>query len=91
MSKVFGLLPTTTAALTNNVINTTINSTTANIFDIKIDHNISYKQRISGGFDLRQYKHRAATQTSGPYSARPFRRTLDMCVSATTTFSIQQW
>jgi hypothetical protein len=51
MSKVFTFLPKTTSALTNNVINTTINSTTANLFDIKIDHNISNKQRISGGFD----------------------------------------
>jgi hypothetical protein len=51
MTKVFGLLPKTTSALTNNVINTTISSTTANIFDIKVDQNISNKQRISGGFD----------------------------------------
>ena len=51
MTKVFALLPPTTSSLTNNVINTTINSTTANIVDIKIDHNISNKQRISGGFD----------------------------------------
>ena len=51
MTKVFGLLPPTTPALTNNVIDTTISSTTANIFDIKIDHTISNKQRISGGFD----------------------------------------
>ena len=33
------------------MIDTTISSTTANLFDIKIDHNISDKQRISGGFD----------------------------------------
>ena len=51
MSKVFALLPPTTTSLTNNVINTTINSTTANLFDIKIDENISEKHRISGGFD----------------------------------------
>ena len=51
MTKVFALLPPTTGALTNNVINTSINTTTANLFDIKIDHNISNKQRISGGFD----------------------------------------
>src|SRR5580693_10294328 len=51
MTKVFGLLPPTTPALTNNVIDTTISSTTANLFDIKIDHIISSKQRISGGFD----------------------------------------
>jgi hypothetical protein len=51
MTKVFALLPPTGTGLTNNVINTTITSTTANIVDIKIDHNISSKQRISGGFD----------------------------------------
>ena len=51
MTKVFALLPKTTTALTNNVIDTTISSTTANIFDIKIDENVSDKQRISGGFD----------------------------------------
>jgi hypothetical protein len=45
------LLPPTTDALTNNVIDTTISSTTANIFDIKVDHDISAKHRISGGFD----------------------------------------
>ena len=51
MTNVFGLLPPTTDALTNNVIDTTISRTTANIFDIKVDHDISAKHRISGGFD----------------------------------------
>ncbi len=51
MSKVFALLPPTNGSLTNNVVDTTISSTTANLFDIKIDHNISNKHRISGGFD----------------------------------------
>ncbi len=51
MAKVFALLPPTTTSLTNNVINTTINTTTADLFDVKIDHNISDKHRISGGFD----------------------------------------
>jgi Carboxypeptidase regulatory-like domain/TonB dependent receptor len=51
MTKVFALLPATNGGLTNNVINTSVNSTTANLFDIKIDHIISSKQRISGGFD----------------------------------------
>ena len=40
-----------TAASTNNVVDTTVSSTTANLFDIKIDHIISDKHRISGGFD----------------------------------------
>jgi hypothetical protein len=51
MTKVFALLPATNGSLTNNVIDTTISSTTANLFDIKIDHAISDKHRISGGFD----------------------------------------
>jgi hypothetical protein len=51
MKKVFALLPPTNGGLTNNVVDTTVSSTTANLFDIKIDHTISDKQRISGGFD----------------------------------------
>jgi carboxypeptidase family protein len=50
-TKVFGLLPGTTGALTNNVPNHTISSTTANLYDVKIDHAFSDKHRISGGFD----------------------------------------
>jgi len=52
MTKVFALLPPTNGGLTNNVVDTTVSSTTANLFDIKIDHIISSKQRISGGFDF---------------------------------------
>jgi Carboxypeptidase regulatory-like domain len=51
ITKVFALLPTTNGSLVNNVIDTTISSTTANVVDFKIDHNISDKHRISGGFD----------------------------------------
>jgi hypothetical protein len=51
MTKVFALLPATNGGLTNNVVNTSVNSTTANLYDIKVDHIISDKQRISGGFD----------------------------------------
>jgi hypothetical protein len=51
MSKVFALLPATNGSLTDNVVDTTVNSTTADLFDIKIDHNISSRHRISGGFD----------------------------------------
>jgi TonB dependent receptor len=51
VSNIFALLPATNGALTNNVVDTTISSTTANIFDIKIDQIISEKHRISGGFD----------------------------------------
>ncbi len=51
MTKVFALLPPTNGGLTQNVIDNSTSLTTANLFDIKIDHNISGKQRISGGFD----------------------------------------
>ncbi len=52
VSKLFALLPQTNGSLTNNVVDRTISSTTANLFDLKIDQTISDKQRISGGFDL---------------------------------------
>ncbi|MHB8501634.1 MAG: TonB-dependent receptor [Candidatus Acidiferrales bacterium] len=51
ITKVFALLPATNGSLTNNVIDRTISSTTANLFDVKIDHIFSEKHRISGGFD----------------------------------------
>jgi len=51
MTKVFALLPPTNGSLTDNVIDPTISSTTANLWDVKIDHTISDKQRISFGFD----------------------------------------
>jgi hypothetical protein len=51
MTKAFTLLPATNGNLTNNVTDLGISKTTANLFDIKIDHAISDKHRISGGFD----------------------------------------
>jgi hypothetical protein len=51
MTKVFALLPPTSGGLTNNVVDTTINTTTANLYDVKIDQIISTNHRISGGFD----------------------------------------
>ena len=50
-TNIFALLPPTNGGLTNNVVDTTVSSTTANLFDIKIDHIISDRHRISGGFD----------------------------------------
>jgi Carboxypeptidase regulatory-like domain len=51
VTNIFNLLPATNGGLTNNVVDTTVSSTTANLFDLKIDHNFSTKHRISGGFD----------------------------------------
>jgi hypothetical protein len=52
MQKVFALLPPTNGSLSDNVVDTTISTTTANLVDVKIDQIISSKQRISGGFDF---------------------------------------
>jgi hypothetical protein len=51
MTAVFALLPATNGGLSNNVFDRTVNSTTANLFDLKIDQILSPKHRISGGFD----------------------------------------
>jgi hypothetical protein len=51
MTKVFGLLPATNGGLNNNVVDRSLSTTTANLYDIKIDHSFSDKHRISGGFD----------------------------------------
>jgi hypothetical protein len=64
-TNVFGLLPPTTGALTNNVPNHTISSTTANLYDVKIDHIFSEKHRISGGFDYDNTKT-GGTSALGP-------------------------
>lgn len=51
MKNVFNLLPSTNGQLTNNVVDRTISRTTADLYDVKIDHSFSDKHRISGGFD----------------------------------------
>jgi hypothetical protein len=51
MTKVFSFLPTTNGGLTNNVFQTTTSHTIANLFDVKVDQNVSDRQRISMGLD----------------------------------------
>jgi hypothetical protein len=65
MTKVFALLPPTSGGLTQNVTDHSLSSTTANLFDAKIDHIISDKHRISGGFDYDN------TRTGGISSLSP--------------------
>lgn len=65
MTKVFALLPKTDGSLTNNVTDRSLSSTTANLFDVKIDHTISDKHRISAGFDYDN------TKTGGTSSLSP--------------------
>jgi len=51
MAKVMASLPATSGSLTNNVFDTSIARTTADLWDLKIDQTISDKQRFSFGFD----------------------------------------
>jgi len=65
MQKVFGLLPPTNGSLTNNVVDRSLSRTTANLWDLKVDQNISDRQRISFGFDYDN------TNTGGTSSLGP--------------------
>jgi hypothetical protein len=65
MTEVFALLPATNGNLTNNVVDSSLSSTTANLWDLKVDHNISDRQRISFGFDYDN------TNTGGTSSLGP--------------------
>ncbi len=65
ITKVFSFLPATNGSLQNNVIDQSLSSTTANLFDVKIDQSISDKQRISGAFDIDN------TNTGGTSSLGP--------------------
>src|SRR5260370_33582248 len=65
MTKVFALLPPTNPGTTQNVTDHSLSSTTANLFDVKIDHAFSDKHRISGGFDYDN------TKTGGISSLSP--------------------
>jgi hypothetical protein len=66
MTEVFSLLPPTSGALTNNVFDQSKSTTTANLWDLKIDQNISDKQRFSFGFDYDN------TKTGGSSILAPF-------------------
>jgi hypothetical protein len=51
MAKMFAYMPATNGNLTSNVYQTSTTRVPANMFDIKIDQNISSKQRLSFGLD----------------------------------------
>jgi hypothetical protein len=51
MKNIFALLPATGTGLQNNLVDRSVSQTRANLWDLKIDQNISAKQRISFGFD----------------------------------------
>ena len=51
ITKLFALLPPTNGNLTNNTVDPTVSSTTANLYDIKFDQQITSSNRFSAGFD----------------------------------------
>ncbi len=65
MTTALSFLPPTSGSLDNNVVDTSLSSTTANLFDVKIDQVISEKQRVSGAFDIDN------TSTGGTSSLGP--------------------
>ncbi len=65
IAKAFGFLPATNGSLQNNTINRSVSSTTANLFDVKIDENVSDKQRFSVGFDI-DHTNTGGTSSLGP-------------------------
>jgi hypothetical protein len=52
MSKVFSYIPATSGGLTSNVFVRSTTKIPANMFDTKVDQNISSRQRLSFGFDF---------------------------------------
>lgn len=66
VTKIFSLLPKTSGSLTDNVFDQSRSSTTANLWDLKIDQNVSDKQRFSFGFDYDN------TNTGGTSILAPF-------------------
>jgi len=65
MANVFALMPPTNGGLTNNVFQRTTSQTTANLFDVKVDQNVSDRQRISVGFDYDNTKT-GSVESLGP-------------------------
>ena len=65
ITKAFAFLPVTNGNLQNNIINQSLSTTTANLFDVKIDQNVTEKQHFSVGFDIDN------TNTGGTSSLGP--------------------
>ena len=87
MANIFGLLPQTNGAINNNVVDTTVNSTTANLYDVKIDHSFSERHRVSGGFDF-DYTKTGGSSNLGPiFGQSTPQNTYYARVSDTYTFS----
>src|SRR6266851_4245743 len=72
MTKVFALLPPTNGGLTQNVIDNSTSLTTANLFDIKIDHYIftpTLVNQVLFGFS-RRYRKEGSNSLGGGWPAK---------------------
>ncbi len=66
ITKLFNLLPPTNSSPSNNTFVNSRSFTTANLWDVKIDHAISDKQRISSSFDY-DNTNTGVTESIGPF------------------------
>ncbi len=70
MTKAFQYWPAATSnSITNNYIVTTTTRVPANMFDIKIDQNVSDKQRISFGLDYDNTNNIGASSEGAPFGS----------------------
>jgi hypothetical protein len=65
ITKAFSFLPDTNGSLENNVVNQSISTTTANLFDVKVDQTISNNQQLSVGYDV-DHTNTGGTSSLGP-------------------------
>jgi hypothetical protein len=87
MTNVFALLPATNGSLSDNVIDPTLSTTTANLWDLKIDHTISLKQRFSFGFDYDNTQKADTSSLSPIFGASTPQRTRYVRFTHNYTFS----
>lgn len=65
VSHLYSYMPPTNGGLTNNTVINSSSFTTANLWDLKVDHTISDKQRIMYGFDF-DNTNTGNTESIGP-------------------------
>jgi len=87
MKNVFGLMPATNGGLTNNVFQRTTSQTIANLFDVKVDQNVSDRQRISVGFDYDNTNNQSIESLGPIYGGQTPQNTRYARVSDDYTFT----
>lgn len=87
ITKAFAFLPATNGSLTNNALDRSLSTTTANLFDVKLDQILSDKQHLSVGFDI-DHTNTGGTSSLGPiFGSHTPQNTHYIRVSDTYNFS----